>query len=203
MQVNWLLQTLNQVPSERDWLHPSEQEVLRGFKFAKRRNDWLLGRWTAKNCVTKNNEPLDSNISSRHSHGVAISALCPQNFKIGCDLEKIEPRSHRFIQDYFTVEEKEIIYNYGKEDVPLLANLLWSAKESVLKSIRLGLRVDTRKIQINSQLDKNVKEWNEFEIHSPELKNKFYGRWQKFEGFVITMVCDQKDFRLVKSCIMT
>jgi hypothetical protein len=36
------------VPAENDWLSAIEGVCLNSMRFAKRRNDWRLGRWTAK-----------------------------------------------------------------------------------------------------------------------------------------------------------
>ena len=48
ISVSWLTQTLEDLPSALSWLGEKEQEVLAGLRFEKRRQDWLLGRWTAK-----------------------------------------------------------------------------------------------------------------------------------------------------------
>lgn len=49
--VYWIKQEKADIPQSLDWLHDSEMKVLAGLKFEKRRLDWLLGRWTAKNAV--------------------------------------------------------------------------------------------------------------------------------------------------------
>lgn len=51
MDVYWLEQTEADVPAENDWLNASEAVRLSGMRFAKRRADWRLGRWTAKRAV--------------------------------------------------------------------------------------------------------------------------------------------------------
>src|SRR5271165_7635467 len=51
MKVYWLQQCASDVPSDNDWLSASENERLSGIRFPKRRADWRLGRWTAKNAV--------------------------------------------------------------------------------------------------------------------------------------------------------
>ena len=48
MDVYWLEQTEADVPAENDWLSASEAVCLNSMRFAKRRADWRLGRWTAK-----------------------------------------------------------------------------------------------------------------------------------------------------------
>jgi 4'-phosphopantetheinyl transferase len=127
---------------------------------------------------------------------VGLCAICPLDVKIGCDLEKIEPRSPAFINDYFTQEELFLVKNTKKEDIPLMANLIWSAKESVLKAMRTGLSIDTRQVQIKCSLKKGPEIWNEFTIELPNFDLNFYGRWQVKAGFVITMVNDHEKFEL-------
>ena len=63
---------------------------------------------------------------------------------MGCDLEMIEPRSDAFVADYFTVEEQALVARASAADRSRLLALLWSAKESALKALRAGLRLDTR-----------------------------------------------------------
>ena len=46
--VSWLLQTAADLPPHREWLSPAENERLAGLEVSKRRQEWLLGRWTAK-----------------------------------------------------------------------------------------------------------------------------------------------------------
>ena len=50
-QVFWSMEDGQQVPSSREWLHTGELERLNEFRFDKRKNDYLLGRWTAKKVV--------------------------------------------------------------------------------------------------------------------------------------------------------
>ena len=51
MDVCWLEQTEADVPAENDWLNASEAARLNAMRFAKRRADWRLGRWTAKRAL--------------------------------------------------------------------------------------------------------------------------------------------------------
>ena len=182
----------------------------------------MLGRWTAKNCVTgllNSNDsgvPLNEiavlaaddgapevfykdnavncNISLSHSHGVAISAVVPEGTIIGCDLEKIEKRSPLFIEDYFTEREKSVILGDTDNQTSLLANLMWSAKESVVKALRVGLSVDTKLIEIICTPMGNEGEWHRMDINYPSQQLNLHGMWQSSSGYVITMVCDQPNF---------
>jgi 4'-phosphopantetheinyl transferase len=57
--IHWLLQSLDDCPEilrgdgTPAWLSAAEQARLHSFKVEKRRRDWLLGRWTAKNLVQR------------------------------------------------------------------------------------------------------------------------------------------------------
>jgi 4'-phosphopantetheinyl transferase len=52
--IDWLVQTADDAPglahglAPEGWLNPTEQARFRALRHAKRRSDWLLGRWTAK-----------------------------------------------------------------------------------------------------------------------------------------------------------
>lgn len=172
MDVYWLEQTQGDVPAENDWLSPIEAVQLDSLRFAKRRADWRLGRWTAKRALAVYldvrgqpkaiadievrpapsgvpevffpNKPAAVTISLSHSSGTAICAVAPLGTALGCDLETIEPRSDAFVSDYFTTEEQALISRASAADRFRLLTLLWSAKESALKALGAGLRLDTR-----------------------------------------------------------
>jgi 4'-phosphopantetheinyl transferase len=177
MDIYWLEQTESDLPAENDWLSASEVIRLDGMRFAKRRTDWRLGRWTAKRAlaiylnlpshpralsdieirpaqpgapeVFVTNQPAAFTISLSHRGGAAACAIALPEVEVGCDLEIVEPRSDAFIADYFTAEEQQLIEGTSAAERPLLLALLWSAKESALKALRTGLRLDTRSVKVN------------------------------------------------------
>jgi phosphopantetheinyl transferase len=65
---------------------------------------------------------------------------------VGCDLEKLEPRSSAFVHDFF--DDAEVAAWEKAPDRDLFANAVWSAKEAVLKALGLGLSVDTRHVHV-------------------------------------------------------
>lgn len=93
--------------------------------------------------------PCGLNLSISHCGGVALCAVAPGPLRPGCDLERVEPRSPAFVDDYFTAAERDWWLGQPEKWRPLTANLLWSAKESALKVLRSGLRADTRSVQID------------------------------------------------------
>jgi len=171
MNIFWLQQAERDVPVEDQWLTPGELHRLRGMRFPQRRRDWRLGRWTAKCAVASYLEwpsrhdiftdievrtapsgapevliqgtPGPVVISLSHRVGVAICAVASTGAVLGCDLEKVEPRSQAFISDYFTAEEQSLLGTSPAADQHLLVALLWSAKESALKALGVGLRAST------------------------------------------------------------
>ena len=176
MQVFWLEQSEANVPCADDWLADRETTRLSSFRIVKRRGDWRLGRWTAKCAVaatlqleldplslrrieisaaeTGQPEVIQSDrrqpvtISISHRAGGAICAVAHGDVKLGCDLEVIEPRSDAFIADYFTAAEQASLNSASEQDRPLLATLFWGAKESALKAMHVGLRADTRTVEV-------------------------------------------------------
>lgn len=172
MKVYWLERKAVDVPSNETWLSAIEIDHLRALRFAKRRADWLLGRWTAKNAVAAyfglsaepkaladievrqqpsgapkaflQSEPMCVSISLSHRAGLAACAVAPVFVRLGCDLEVAEPHSDAFLTDYFTPEEQAMTFRAEPANRTWLLSLLWSAKESALKALEEGLRLDTR-----------------------------------------------------------
>jgi 4'-phosphopantetheinyl transferase len=89
-------------------------------------------------------------ISISHSHGTGLCAIAPaaagSTFGIGCDLEAVQPRSLAFLADYFTEEERNMVARTPAARQNQIVTLLWSAKESALKALGCGLRLDTRSV---------------------------------------------------------
>lgn len=207
MNINWLEQTVADLPAENQWLSPGEAICLGGLRFAKRSADWRLGRWTAKHAVAlrlglPTDLPALANIEIRaassgapeaflygqraqiaislsHSSGVALCAVAPAETTFGCDLETIEPRSAPFVNDYFTDDEKALVVYASANDRPLVLALLWSGKESALKALHVGLRLDTRCMCVSPD------EWpQEFarDLHPPDNPDDWHPLHVRYSG---------------------
>jgi 4'-phosphopantetheinyl transferase len=221
MKVYWLEQTAADLPAENDWLSASETVCLNAMRFAKRRADWRLGRWAAKRALSAyldvpahpqvlkkmeirpaasgapeayfDNQPAAVTISLSHSNAVAACAVAMAGVELGCDLEMVEPRSDAFVADYFTTEEQGLVARASATDRSQLMTLLWSGKESALKALREGLRLDTRSVIVipgNAAFD--CLEWSPMEVRhtGPRVLDHrtFRGWWQYTEGRVRTLV---------------
>jgi 4'-phosphopantetheinyl transferase len=234
MEVSWLEQSAADVPDENDWLSVWEASALSGMRIPKRRTDWRLGRWTAKHAVATHLElptnrrtlttieirpaesgapevffehsPARVSISLSHRAGIGACAIAPAGVVVGCDLEIVEPRSNAFVEDYFTADEQALVGLIAEADRPALVALLWSAKESALKTLRTGLRLDTRCVAVTVDgpsvgvepspqdaangypavsLNQN-RSWSPF--HVCHEKKQFFGWWQRSGDLVRTIV---------------
>jgi 4'-phosphopantetheinyl transferase len=174
VEVYWLEQTGADVPPANEWLSPGESATLGRLLIPKRRADWRLGRWTAKLAIAAHGQlPCDPaslaaieirprpsgapealiqgrsarlSLSLSHADGVAFCALAPPGAALGCDVERVEPRSAAFCADYFTAEEQSAVARCPAQERDRVLTLLWSAKESALKALECGLRFDTRSV---------------------------------------------------------
>ncbi len=213
--IHWLEQHEADLPDENDWLSASELIRLGTLRFPKRRADWLLGRWTAKLAVSAYlgrstsqealrvveihpaesgaplvflaSEPARISISISHRDGLAMCAVAAPNTRLGCDLELIEAHSEAFIRDYFTEEEQRAIQAASEEDRHRMATLMWSAKESALKALGVGLRADTRSVGICLAGKSAGLSWNALRVHvNDELS--FEGWWKQSGRLIRTIV---------------
>lgn len=158
----------------RGLLSAREAAVFHSLAHAKRRQDWLLGRSTAKKLLRNSSGPYSLTdlsilaaadgapevwleesgemcrrpgaISISHSRGVAFCAAATAVENLGADIELIVPRAAGFARAYFSAEEQAWLAAAPAAQKTLLATAVWSAKEAALKALRAGLRLDTRSL---------------------------------------------------------
>jgi len=223
------------LPPGEAWLTPSEREVLADLRLAKRRGDWLLGRWAAKRAVgsalgdtrafagdatvagaadveilagedgrprVRVGVPSEGGaralrLSISHAGGVGFAAALQGETPLGCDVEVVEPRSEAFVADYLTGHEAAAVRSAGPAHAALVANLVWSAKESALKALGEGLRLDTRTVEVEVPpggwgpempgVEGGSGEWAPLRVTGPGGV-RFRGSWRLRDGLVWTVV---------------
>jgi len=208
--VRWLLAVAGEVPEGDGWLSPAERERLATLQLPWRRADWRLGRWAAKHAVAAflaadpqaveirsaadgapeaflAGDPAPVALSFSHRAGRAACAVAPAGTALGCDLELVEPRSEAFVRDYLTPAEQALVGAAPEMDHPLLVNLIWSAKESALKALRTGLRLDTRSVEVRLPENGESGGWRPFAVHARETGKDFPGWWKRDGGWVLTL----------------
>lgn len=228
LRVYWLQCTETDVPCDNTWLTPTEQLRLNSLKFPQRRRDWRLGRWTAKSAV-RALELLEGrcpefaeveiqvlpsgaprayvrgvalSISLSHRDGTAICAASRSELPLGCDIEVIEPRSQAFMSDYFCAEERaSLAAAPDEQQQQRMTTLFWSAKESALKALQLGLTMDVRRLRVltdcvvflnQSMLFLPKSMWHEMMVGVPNREVR-RGWWSLTAKFVRTIVSEASE----------
>jgi len=212
MTIRWLLISESDVPEGDAWLGSQERKVLATLRFPKRRAEGRLGRYAAKRAISAfvgvgelnrievmaaedgapeayvDGSKLDSGISISHREGQAACTIAP-GAQLGCDLEAVEPRTPRFVTDFFTERERVEVEKASASARDRLVALTWSAKESALKALRVGLRRDTRSVEVEiDALETSEPGWHPLRARvSPEGRS-FEGWWREEAGFVLTVV---------------
>jgi 4'-phosphopantetheinyl transferase len=113
---------------------------------------------------------------------------------VGCDLEALEPRSSRFVNDFFTERERMAVDKTADALRDRQVALTWSAKESALKVLRVGLRRDTRSVEVEiDELETVAAGWHALRATvSPEHRT-LRGWWRQEEHVVLTIVCNDRN----------
>ncbi|HEU5470988.1 MAG TPA: 4'-phosphopantetheinyl transferase superfamily protein [Actinophytocola sp.] len=214
--VRWLARGMGEVPPCADWLSPAESARLAMLRFPKRRTEMRLGRWTAKHAVAAflglgddpatlarielrpaptgaplpfvADRPAPVSVSLTDRADWAVCVVAHPSRAVGCDLELVEPRTEVFIRDWFTPRERDTVLGAGR-DRDLLANLVWSAKESALKVLQTGLRRDTRSVEIEILDPDGQARWARLAAHTEEGAT-FPGWWRRYHDFLLTVAAD-------------
>ncbi|MFL6126415.1 4'-phosphopantetheinyl transferase family protein [Actinophytocola sp.] len=221
MTLRWLARGMADVPVTAEWLSPAETSRLGELRFPKRRTELRLSRWTAKVAIARVLGPAASEASQPNTRlaGIEIRpapdgaptplldgapapvsvsltdradwAVClvgPPGLAVGCDLELVEPREAVFVRDWFTPREQALVAA-GEHD--LLANLIWSAKESALKVLRTGLRRATLSVVVDLDAAATGAEWAPLTVR-PVEGAVLAGWWRRYGDFVLTTAADQR-----------
>ena len=223
MDVYWLEQSVADLPDDSDWLSEAEARQLATFRVPKRRSDWLLGRWTAKRILAVRlglpfgaaslaaidvrpatsgapepfigDERVSLALSLSHCNGKAVAVVSSPEARLGCDLEAIEPRGNAFLTDYFTESEQAMIRQTPEPERWIRLAFLWSAKESALKAMEVGLRADTRNVQVRPDPASPVhnSRWTSFYVDCTD-GTTFEGFWSHDSAYVKTLVATPAPF---------
>ena len=218
MAVRWLARGMHEVPESAEWLSPAESARLADLRFAKRRTEARLARWTAKQAIARAlgldddartlslieiraadsgaplpffaGEPAPVAVSLTDRADWAVCVVAPADLAVGCDLELVEARTYAFVSDWFTPPERELVLSAEPgQPRDLLANLLWSAKESALKVLETGLRRDTRSVEVEIVDGAGHGRWGGLVVRAEEGA-VFPGWWRCWGDFLLTFVAD-------------
>jgi len=151
-------------------------------------------------------------LSISHCQEAALcAAILDSEVGLGADLERIETRSREFIRDYFTQAECDLVDAHPAEQQAAAATLIWSAKEAMLKALEVGLRWDTRRVELiridgGFPASESRTGWQALTVRCLDAGNRrWLAWWQRRDGFVLTIVVQQaspardRSFILVES----
>jgi 4'-phosphopantetheinyl transferase len=210
----WLLRSLADVPAGDTWLTARERRTAAGLRVRRRRRDWRLGRFTAKAAVGAwlsvaperieilpapdgapeawvdgERAPVSVSLSHRAGRALAVVAQAPD--VVGCDLERVEPRSGAFVREWLAPAEHGLLAAHAEADRARLANLVWTAKEAAAKVRREGLRLDVRRaIVAPAGAGASDGAWRALRVEWGDGGAPIGGWWRARDGWVMTIAGD-------------
>lgn len=154
--------TANEMPAE-EFLSESEKKQSAGFKFAAKREGFLLGRLAAKRALAAllaepdlrqieirpgvYGQPLvqhpraaGDEVTVSHSHGLAVALAYPAEYPMGIDLETISTVAAQVVIGELEASPPELTWlATGGVDAPTACCVLWTAREALGKALKIGL----------------------------------------------------------------
>jgi 4'-phosphopantetheinyl transferase len=212
MSVRWHRAVAAEVPPHDRWLTPGERAVLAGLTVAKRRQDWRLGRWTAKAIVAAvldipadrievraaddgapeavvDGTRTELSLSLSHRDRVAVAAVAPAPTVVGVDLETLETRSDAFVREWLSDDEQALLPRAGAaRDVRVLCS--WTGKEASAKVLRGGLRLAVRNAVVTPRSPEGGVVWSPLRVIWTREGIEHHGWWRVDDRSVVAIVTD-------------
>jgi len=204
----WMFVEAGLASLDSNCLSDVERAHLAQLRFERRRAEWLLGRWAAKQLLRRvlpqmanlplsalsiENSPvgvpqvrlagerLPGCLSISHRDGGALVAWTQASSgHLGVDLERVEAHSAAFAADYFTPAEQHLVAEAEQKDVAL--SCLWSVKEAMLKALQTGLRLDTRSVEVLALPTLEGGDWTRLPVRGPLQDEQVWLAWMRCEG---------------------
>jgi 4'-phosphopantetheinyl transferase len=158
----------------------------------------LLNHWSGAPYVQIDGRRAALDISLSDRAGVAVALISPPGTQasgtLGIDLEIVEPRTKGFVTDFLTEPEQAYVVarreTHGPDGWDAAANLLWSAKEAALKVLRVGLRADTRTVEVTIDHQVRSDGWGPMHVVHRD-GTVFPGWWRRDGAFLLTIAYRQ------------
>lgn len=210
----WLIRSLADVPAGDAWLSARERRTAAGLHMQTRRHDWRLGRFAAKAAVGAwlsvaperveilrahdgapeawvDGERAAVSVSLSHRAGRALVVVGEGSTVVGCDLERVEPRSGAFVREWLAPAEHGLLAAHAEADRPRLTNLVWTAKEAAAKVRREGLRLDLRRAVVTpAGAGASDGAWRALCVQWSDGTTLTSGWWRAEPGWVMTIAGD-------------
>lgn len=121
-------------------------------------------------------------VSLSHTDGDGI-ALAARSGRVGLDRERIEARPDSFLQMWFSEQERALAVD------AVTQNLIWSAKEAVLKALGTGMAIAPRHVHVEALRPRALR----VRLDGPaaerleEIGGSLALVWSREEGFVLVL----------------
>jgi 4'-phosphopantetheinyl transferase len=182
---------------DRLQLNRQETEKLESLKHSKRYLHWLGSRVLIRHLlntnqfielqVDQNRKPILNNfpfeISISHS-GNRAAVLISEEYKVGVDIEKVDPKVEKIAHRFLNMDEREMLNKISGNDYLEKLMLCWSAKETMFKFYSLG-NVSFRNhllLQINNMTQNQLPAL----FNKPDCKQPVNIDYKIDLGFVLT-----------------
>jgi len=192
-------------------LSKQEKSVYASFPSKKRQLTYLMGRHCAKKAINQLHSKItpsditiesgcfdqpivihsdiqNTQISIAHSQHSAIAIAFPEHHPMGVDIETLDEDRLKIINTQLTESEKRLCVTPSVSEL-MLKTVLWTAKESLSKTIKTGLMTPPSIYEINTV----TRNEDEFEITFKHF-GQYKGVAVSFGGNVIC-VCMPKESR--------
>ncbi|WP_423225509.1 4'-phosphopantetheinyl transferase family protein [Candidatus Amarolinea aalborgensis] len=140
--------------------------------------------------ATSTRRRLAACLTISHCEEWAFCAVTTQ--VIGVDIERVRPRAWNFVETFFTDAEARQVQAAAPVWGDTLTTAIWSAKEAALKAVKLGLTVDTRRVECQFDLDQPAEGvWKSFQVTftpAAPASAVMHGWWSLRGGFVLTII---------------
>jgi 4'-phosphopantetheinyl transferase len=143
--------------------------------------------------VAVDGQPAAIDLSLSDRAGWAVCLVGPPGGRgpLGIDLELVEARSEAFVADFLTAAESAAVRRQAPgEPRDEAANLIWSAKEAALKVLKVGLRADTRDVEVAFDRPQRPDGWAALSVTHRD-GSAFPGWWRRDGVFLLTLAARQ------------
>ncbi|MBN3526380.1 4'-phosphopantetheinyl transferase family protein [Paenibacillus apiarius] len=154
-----------------DFFHPLEVEYYKSLKSEKRIRDYTIGRYSAKLAISAlcGQKKLDSilirsglfyqpvvncdrgnniQVSITHCDQIGMAVAFLEDYPLGIDVERISEKNIQIIKKQFTPSENHLIKRmFPDHEYMMIA--FWTAKESLSKVLKTGLRTPLEVFEID------------------------------------------------------
>lgn len=129
-------------------------------------------------------------ISLSHSREYGFCCTAREPAVVGCDVETIGRRGEEFVVHWFTDAEREKVAGVAGEARSSAVTVIWSAKESAVKALGVGLRMNARDVRVDPGDLARFPAWNPLIVHTPTMI--LHGWWRVADGRALTLLGDSQ-----------